>query len=194
MNDHQQDSADPTLLAQAVARVRAGDVDAFAAIVAATQRDLRLTLAARCHSIDMADEVLQRTYVRAFEIINQLEQPERVRSWLFGIARRVLHEELRSRPETTLAVDALERHLAERMVDAMDDQSDLSARDERRLARMDECLERLPAHARTMIQKRYFEGLPLKTLAQHLHRSSDQLANALHRLRSKLRACIEANA
>lgn len=43
-----------------------------------------------------ADDALQETFVRAFQMLDRVDDPERVRSWLYAIARRVCSERRRA--------------------------------------------------------------------------------------------------
>ncbi|MBC7772481.1 MAG: sigma-70 family RNA polymerase sigma factor [Pyrinomonadaceae bacterium] len=43
-----------------------------------------------------ADDALQETFIRAFQMLDRIEDPDRVRSWLYAIARRVCAERRRA--------------------------------------------------------------------------------------------------
>lgn len=43
-----------------------------------------------------ADDALQETFIRAFQMLDRVEDPERIRSWLYAIARRVCAERRRA--------------------------------------------------------------------------------------------------
>lgn len=93
-----------TALALAAAR---GERRAFAAFVAATQRDVWRFLA---HLTDpgQADDLAQETYLRAMTSIARFEGRSGGKVWLLSIARRVAVDQVRSamaRPRTAPGAD-----------------------------------------------------------------------------------------
>jgi RNA polymerase sigma-70 factor, ECF subfamily len=72
-----------------------GDAAALERLVAATQRDVwRLC----CHlgSRDVADDLTQETYLRAWRSLPRFRAESSVRTWLLGIARRVAADHVRA--------------------------------------------------------------------------------------------------
>ncbi|MFO0873527.1 MAG: sigma-70 family RNA polymerase sigma factor [Phycisphaerales bacterium] len=56
----------------------------------------RRSVGGRSHDLAEAEDALQETFIRAFRLLDTLDDPGRLRSWLFGIARRVCSERRRS--------------------------------------------------------------------------------------------------
>src|SRR3954453_9134578 len=73
-----------------------GDPLAAAALVRATQSDVR-RLCAALGDRDNADDLAQETYMRAFGSLHRFENRSSVRTWLLSIARRVCADAIRSR-------------------------------------------------------------------------------------------------
>jgi len=65
-----------------------------------------------------------------------------------------------------------------------------SNRFDQRWHHLQHCLEQLPAHARTLIERRYTLGLSVNALAAQLGRSANTLAQTLCRLRKELLECV----
>jgi RNA polymerase sigma-70 factor (ECF subfamily) len=78
------------------ARAAAGDGIAFAALVRATQGDVRRACAALVDA-DSADDLAQETYLRAHRALPTYTGAAPVRMWLLGIARNVCRNEVRGR-------------------------------------------------------------------------------------------------
>lgn len=78
------------------ARAALGDGIAFAALVRATQADVRRACTALVDA-DSADDLAQETYVRAHRALPSYAGTAPVRIWLLGIARNVCLNEIRSR-------------------------------------------------------------------------------------------------
>jgi len=83
-------------LEAAAARAATGDGLAFAALVRATQGDVRRACAALVDA-DSADDLAQETYIRAHRALPTYTGAAPVRVWLLGIARNVCRNEIRSR-------------------------------------------------------------------------------------------------
>jgi RNA polymerase sigma-70 factor (ECF subfamily) len=73
-----------------------GDPLAAAALVRATQSDV-WRLCAALGDPQSADDLTQETFLRAFGALHRFEGRSSVRTWLFGIARHVCADALRSR-------------------------------------------------------------------------------------------------
>ena len=174
-----------------VLRARAGDRDAFRDLVLATQARLALSIASHLVTRDLLEEVLQETYVTAYEKLDQYRLEGAFLAWLKAIARNRLFLIWRERRRAALITsDALDEVIADdHLADLEEDAADQRAGEVRRLAA---CLERLPARARTLLERRYRDGHALATLAQNFKRTTAALSVTLFRLRQQVRACIES--
>ena len=94
-------------LQAAAARAATGDGTAFAALVRATQADVRRTCAILV-DLDSADDLAQETYVRAHSALSSYVGTAPVRVWLLGIARNVCLQEIRGRARRRRLLHRLE--------------------------------------------------------------------------------------
>jgi RNA polymerase sigma-70 factor, ECF subfamily len=173
-------------------RAQAGDRDAFRDLVLATQRELAISVAAHSASRELVEEVLQETYVTAFEKLAQYRPQRTFRPWLRTIARNHLFAHWRERRRVAeIEHDSLEALIADDGLDGMERDDE---RHERESARLAECLDRLPDRARTMLEQRYCEEQPLAALAEKFKRSAATLSVTLFRLRQQLKRCVERSA
>lgn len=172
-----------------VVRFRAGDQEAFTALVAALQPELHATIAARADSAEMVDEIMQRTLVTAFTRLDQYRGPDAFVPWVKSIARNHLRSEWRSRVHLArMQQDELAELLSTAEVDESD--SAESGREEQRLANLSRCLAQLKPASRHLLELRYRDGKSLNDLAREVKRSVGSLAMILMRLREGLRRCI----
>lgn len=173
-----------------VLAVRAGDREAFGAIVAAIHAEVRCAIAARADSAELVDEIAQRAFVTAFQRIDQYRGPGFFAAWVKAIARHHLHDEWSARRRmAALDGDAVGEALAALEADGDPAEDEVEAA---RLARLGRCLSRLPPQSRRLIELRYVRDCSLNEIAQRSRRSADAVAMALSRLRAALRRCIEA--
>ncbi len=170
-------------------KAQAGDRDAFRDVVLATQRELAISVAAHSASRELVEEVLQETYVTAFEKLAQYRPEGTLRPWLRTIARNHLFAHWRERRRVAeVDHDVLETMIADDGLEGMERDDERHEKESTRLAA---CLERLPERARTMLERRYCEEQPLAQLAQQFKRSAATLSVTLFRLRQQLKRCVE---
>ena len=171
----------PTLVTNA----RAGDRVAFDRVVQATWDEVYAFAAARSASLEEADGVTHETFVEAWFALARYEERDAFVGWMKGIARNLLLRRRHARGHADVA--AVAGLIADRLGDDDGAGEDTAVR----LVQLRDCLERLPHHLRLLAKKRFDDDLPVATICQHLRRSRASVANALTRLRSSLRACVE---
>ena len=80
-----------------IARARAGDQEAFRLIFELYSRPVLGFLYDLVSQRDLAEELTQETFVRAYHNLKELRDDARFSTWLFGIGRNVAREALRLR-------------------------------------------------------------------------------------------------
>jgi len=91
--------------ADLVARARQGDQEAFRLIFERYSRPLISFIYDQVGNRDMADELTQETFVRAYRSLHALRTETKLSTWLFGIAKNVARESLRARVRDDRNVD-----------------------------------------------------------------------------------------
>src|SRR5262249_12896070 len=92
--------ADMTVMnrsAELIARVRSGDDEAFRLIFDRYARPLMSFIYDMVGQRELAEELAQETFVRAYRGIHALKDDTKLSTWLFGIAKNVARESLRSK-------------------------------------------------------------------------------------------------
>lgn len=187
-NDHPT-PCDPSL-DEALLRVTAGDVQAFAAIVHRFERPLRSWLAAHAPPGVDVDEVAQTTFVAAYTRLSEYTVGTNFGAWLFTIARYQLQTEttrLRRIADyhSRYAPDLLARELERRAGPSISPHHD-------HLASLKECLEAIDVRRRQFLTWRYEESIPLAEMANRSGRSVMAIKKQLWALRRQLQDCVEA--
>jgi len=159
-----------------VAAALAGNDRAFRALFDATYREVRLFVGARAASLDLMDEVVQATYVIAFESLARYQPPGKVLGWLKGIARNRLLQEVDRRGRLEPIQNAPE-HLEPVVED------DLGPR-------LQKCIQGLTPTARVLLDLRYDQRIPVQGIAERLGRTAGSVSVSLHRLRKALADCL----
>lgn len=153
-----------------------------------------------CGHREDAEEVAQETLLKVFESFDQLREPERVRPWMFRIAKNAC---LMKRRKSVFAPD---RELSLEQFLPIGDESDGTVRieiadwsrlpeDELSRAEMQQALHRaiseLPESYRAVVLLRDLEELSTQETAQIMDISEDTVKQRLHRARLALRHALD---
>jgi RNA polymerase sigma-70 factor (ECF subfamily) len=176
-----------TELDDLVERVQNGDREAFGDVVFEIRRELRIFLSTHASSIDMVEEVLQHTLVVCYENIAKYERRGTFLSWTKGIARNLMLKELKARSRYVApGEDELDRIVLESALNSVQAQD----REEVYVEHLRNCLTKLPAESRLLIQQRYFNKLSIRELAKLHNKTETWIAVALFRIRDILKECM----
>ena len=111
----------------------------------------------------LVDEVVQQTFIRAFEQLADFDPAKDFATWLRAICRFMILAAL-ERPETADADDLL---------------------------RLRSCMDQLQKTSRDLVKARYQDALPLGDIARKFKQSTSWVATTLFRVRDALRRCLE---
>jgi RNA polymerase sigma-70 factor, ECF subfamily len=88
-----------------IARARRGDEEAFRLIFERYTRPVMRFIFCMVSDRALAEELAQETFVRAYKNLGALRDEARLSTWLFGIARNVTREAIRSNRHETRRVE-----------------------------------------------------------------------------------------
>src|SRR5262249_48030588 len=172
-------------LAEALSRTAAGDRGAFAALYAATSMKLYGVVLRILGRRDLAEEILQDTYVRVWQRAGEFDP--RLGSpitWMVAIARnRALDEAKR---KTMRSLEEMPELLA--LASSEDPLAGLEASDERR--RLEACLERLEPEKQQIVRLAYHYGMTREEIAARLKRPAGTVKTWLRRTLAQLKDCL----
>jgi len=173
-----------------IENILSGDLDAYEAVVRQYQGTLLGYAAHRLPDIDAAQEVVQLTFIRAYEQLDDY-QPERdFGIWLCVICKHFILTELERQRRESRNLEkfshALRLRIGEEMVSAANDgQHDL-------LPALRECLKNLQTQAASVVRLRYEERQSCRSIAESLDRTVTWVTSTLSRSRKVLRMCVES--
>jgi len=179
-----------------VAFARAGDREAFRAIM--TRCNQRLFRVARAVVRDEAEaeDVLQEAYARAFAAIDGFRGEAGIATWLTRIVLNEAHGRLRRR-KATVELDALEEAQGSaqvlnfpNMARSADPEADVARAQIRRL--LEQAVDALPEPFRLVFILREVEDLSVEETARHLGLRPETVKTRLHRARRRLREALDA--
>ena len=170
-------------------RVLAGDRDAYSEIVAEYQDMLLAYAAFRVPDAALVDEVVQQTFIRAYEQLRDFQTDKDFGVWLRSICRFMILAELKRVTRDRQNKDNYQEHLKVRLLGEALERG-ASTADEDVLRRLQGCLGRLQQTARSLVTLRYQELLKVDEIAARLGQSATWVATTLFRVRETLRKCI----
>lgn len=182
---------DPAQRDEVVARIRAGERDAYRLLVEDLEREVRGFVASRATSLELVEEVVQGAFVEAYRHLSSYELRGTFAAWVKGFARNLLRRELAQRARlVSTDEEVLESLVAQSAVSDLERDAADDRRDD--LVRIERCLAALSPRARLMVQRRFVEQVPINRIAQQFKQTRAAIANALSRIRSGLRTCAGA--
>ncbi len=163
-----------------VLRVRGGDLEAFGALVRRYELGVRAYLAARLDDRHEAEDLAQEVFVTAYRNLDSYAPERPLGAWLRGMAANLLRNHLRKRREAPGA----EGFLAALVEKVAPDPG-------RAVEALRRCVEGLDARSRELVERRYAREEPLAEIGRALELQHSALTMSLHRLRARLRDCME---
>jgi RNA polymerase sigma-70 factor (ECF subfamily) len=184
---------EPERIDTLIAAAQAGDREAFASVVVELYPQLTGFLAFHAPTPELMDEIVQATFVTAFERLGEYQLRGSFAGWLKGIARNLLRRELARRARVGGSdLAAIEGLLADAALAELDQAEAAHEEREHLLGRLRRCFDRLSPRTRLIAERRFIDELPLNQLAQQFKQSRASIAKILFVVRRDLRACAQA--
>jgi RNA polymerase sigma-70 factor, ECF subfamily len=169
-----------------VRRAQGRDAGAFAVLVRRYERVALSVALAGTGDGDSAGDVVQDAFVRAWERLSDLREPERFGPWLVGIIRNLVADHRRRtarRRSETLPDGAA-------LPSACDPADDASRQEVR--SSVAAALEELDEVSRSAVVLRYYEGMPSREIGRLLELSPAAVDMRLMRAREQLRTRLRS--
>jgi RNA polymerase sigma-70 factor (ECF subfamily) len=175
-----RDAAMATSIVQLAA---AGDTMAFARIVAAYHADMiRVAYVVSGGDQDVADDAVQAAWAIAWQKLDSLRDPDRLKPWLVAVAANEARQLCRRKRSRSLV------HLDIGLIDlGVDDPGEPDPAERTDVLDLDAALEHLAPNERALLALRYEAGLDSSEIGSLLGRPSATVRWRLARLVTKLR-------
>jgi len=155
----------------------------FMQLFVANQPRLYSLIFAMVHNQADTDDLLQETVATAWAKFDEFEPGSDFPAWVAAIARyKVLQHFEHRRRESRFSLDAM-NHIADRM-------TDFTPQADAMHDALDDCLAKLPASDRQLIEMRYREGQTTIAVAAALDRPATTIYSRLNRIYRNLADCI----
>jgi RNA polymerase sigma-70 factor (ECF subfamily) len=172
-------ATEKTLIAEALS----GDNAAFSELVSRNQNRLYAAMLRVAHSADMAEEIVQDTFVQAYLKLHTFRQTAAFSSWLYRIAFNKFLSMKRTR--NTASLDGMAENNDLHIVDPCDSAERACERFETR-QQVTDALARLDNKSRSILVLREMNGLSYQEIGDVLRLKPGTVRSQLSRARSKL--------
>ncbi len=179
-----------------IQRVKAGDYDAFEALVEKYQGRIYRHLRKMVNDTSHAEDLLQETFLNAYRGLRGFEGGSTFSTWLFRIATNTALMYLRKhRPETVEYDDAIQTDVNNAFSPASS--QFLSTPLEMLLSsegmhELEKAIDQLPVDYRTVLVLRDVEGFSLEEVSRIVNSSIAAVKSRLHRARNSVRVALNS--
>lgn len=164
-----------------VARVKAGDGEAFGELVGRYSGRVYALALAMVHDAQRAEDVTQEVFIRAYERLDGFRGASAFATWLYRIAYNRAVAECRRRSYGGFDAESC----------AVAEEPDVERFDEETVARMRRALSRLSPDERALVTFFYEEERPVAEIAQIMGLTLSNVKVRLHRVRGRIRHYME---
>ncbi|WP_185976811.1 RNA polymerase sigma factor [Catenovulum sediminis] len=164
-----------------------GDDSAFAEIIRRYASDVRAFLAIRMKLVSDADDLAQEAFIIAHRKLKEFDINRPIRPWLKGIALNQLKDYYRKlNTQVNLDISDFEEILIDEI------EHELKNNDENTmLDALEQCLQKVDGKYHQLIIQHYSEGYSVDELTKLHQVKHSAMTMRLHRIREKLRNCID---
>ncbi len=171
-------------------QILAGDLDAYGDVVREYQGMLLGYALRRLGDRTLAEEVVQLTFIRAYQKLDEFQPDKEFGVWLCVTAKYLILSELEKRCREVRNKDRFRDVLELEIATAAAEDMSVDLKQDRVDALRD-CVDQLQEGSAELIKRRYFAKLSCKDIAAEKNRSLTWVTSTLSRVRKALRACLE---
>ena len=178
---------------QLVHRILSGDDAAFGTLVEKYQKSVHALAWRKINDFHYAEEIMQDTFLRAYQKLSTLKNPNQFAGWLHVIANRLCIDWLRKqkrRQEQKLVMQSLEDTRPEEIEESSYTQhvseQRMTESTERYHELVKKLLEKLPENERAVVTFFYLDEMSTKEIGKFMGVSVNTITSRLRRARKRL--------
>ena len=171
-----------------VERILAGDADAFTSLVKKYEKQIHAFVWRRVKDYHVAEEITQDTFLRAYEKLGTLKDPNRFSAWLYMIATRRFLTWFEEKRIPMQSLEAMSEAEIEALFYAqyMAEQTEkLTTEKQREIVAY--LLQKLTERERTVVVLHYLSEMSCEEIGDFLEMSPNTVKSRLHRARKRLK-------
>jgi RNA polymerase sigma-70 factor (ECF subfamily) len=171
-----------------IGRACRGDHDAFRVIFERYARPILSFIYDMVGQREVAEDLAQETFVRAYQGLKTLREESKLSTWLFGIARNVARESFRSRPRDEKKVEMEDEQVVQLCDQKLLPDGELLNRELNRV--IQDAMGRLDEDKRVVFTLKVFQQRSYQEIAEITGSSIPKLKTDLHRAKAEMRRRI----
>lgn len=171
-----------------IARVRSGDDHAFQLIFERYSRPIISFIYDMVNDRELSEELMQETFVRAYRNLSTLRMDAKLSTWLFGIAKNVAREGLRTRHRASHKVELDDETVRELRDEGLPPDDSLINKELNGVIK--DALAQLDEDKRLVFSLKVFQQQSYEEIALITGFSMAKLKTDLHRARLEMRRLI----
>lgn len=171
-----------------ITRVRRGDAEAFRQLFERFARPIISFIYDMVGQRELAEELMQETFVRAHRSIKTLQDDTKLSTWLFGIAKNVAREALRARRRDERNIDIDDSQFQGLSDDRLPPDSELLSKELNRVIHA--ALAALDEDKRLVFTLKVFQHFSYEEIAEVTGFSIPKVKTDLHRAKTEVRRQI----
>lgn len=194
-NHEEQCSDDVVEERETISRILAGEKHRYGTLVDRYQRRLYWSCLRMLDDPDEAEDVVQETFVRAYEKLTSYEPQYRFYTWVYSIARNRCLNLLRRRKAwgfVSLSSSSQEPHSGKGLQLASAHDTSEGVHDGDLGRALHDCRQALPDDQREVFDLRHDDEFSYAEIAQVLSVPQGTVMSRLSRAREKMRDCLQA--
>jgi RNA polymerase sigma-70 factor (ECF subfamily) len=164
-----------------VLRCQIGDRSAFAELIERYQAPLRYFVARLSEDPEMAEDILQDTWLAVIRRIHTLRQLDTFGTWLYRVARNNVYKQLRKKKHLCLPEEGVAA--------PKDNEEPIFSTEE--AARVHECLERLRSEHKEVLLLRFLEQMSYEQISQVIGCKAGTVRSRIHYAKRALKREME---
>ena len=170
-----------------VERILAGNEGAFTALVRKYEKQIHAFLWRRVRDYQVAEEITQDAFLKAYQKLGTLRDPNRFSGWLYMIATRCSLAWLAEKRVPMQSLEAMDTAEIEAVfyTQYLTEQTENSATDKQREI-VEYLLQKLTERERTVVALHYLSEMSCEEIGDFLEMSPNTIKSRLHRARKRL--------
>ena len=174
--------------AQLVNQFLTGDEGAFTTLVKKYQKSVHALAWRKVGDFHTAEELAQDTFLKAYQKLSTLKNPNQFAGWLYVIADRICIDWHRKRRPSMESLETTKgEEIEESSYRHYEDEKREEASIEHRQGRIKDLLEKLPESERTVVTLHYLGEMTYKAISEFLGVSPNTVKSRLQRARNRLK-------
>lgn len=165
-----------------------GSSEAFSEMVSRHQARLRAFAARYVGSSDDVYDLVQDSFITAFDRLDRFDNTRDFGKWLRGICRNRILKYYRETSNRSKRLQCLVDAVEHRLMGAENEVDDMAME---RIQAIRACIDELDEPRKDLIAMRYFHEMPVNEMAKTLGKNATGISVNLMRIRAKLRKAYE---